>query len=82
MILLLFEIYSSYLYALLIQLPEFMHFGVNFEISSCVAISILFVVNSVQAIGAQVVEALQISPNIPQILQLKNCKKPFIFNYK
>ena len=43
--------FSSVGQAGLIQLPEFMHFGVNFEISSCVAISILFVVNSVQAIG-------------------------------
>lgn len=33
------------------QLPKFMHFGINFEISSIVAISILFVINSVQAIG-------------------------------
>lgn len=34
-----------------IQLPQFMHFGVEFEISSCVAIGILFAINSVQAIG-------------------------------
>ena len=33
------------------QLPQFMHFGVEFEISSCVAIGILFAINSVQAIG-------------------------------
>lgn len=33
------------------QLPKFMHFGVHFEISSCVAIGILFAINSIQAIG-------------------------------
>ncbi len=33
------------------QLPQIMHFGINFEISSCVAIGLLFVINSVQAIG-------------------------------
>lgn len=35
----------------IIQLPKFMHFGVEFEISSCVAIGILFAINSIQAIG-------------------------------
>ena len=33
------------------QLPRFMHFGVEFEISSCVAIGILFAINAIQAIG-------------------------------
>ncbi len=33
------------------QLPKFMYFGVHFEISSCVAIGILFAINSIQAIG-------------------------------
>lgn len=33
------------------QLPKLMHFGVKFEASSCVAIGILFAINSVQAIG-------------------------------
>lgn len=33
------------------QLPTFMHFGIEFEISSCVAIAILFAINSIQAIG-------------------------------
>lgn len=35
----------------IIQLPKFMHFGVEFEISSCVAVGILFAINSIQAIG-------------------------------
>lgn len=33
------------------QLPQFLHFGMEFEISSCVAIGILFAINSIQAIG-------------------------------
>lgn len=33
------------------QLPSVMHFGVKVEISSCVAIGILFAINSIQAIG-------------------------------
>ena len=33
------------------QLPHIIHFGINFEISACVAIGLLFVINSVQAIG-------------------------------
>jgi len=35
----------------MIQMPKFMHFGVEFEISSCVSIGILFAINSIQAIG-------------------------------
>ena len=33
------------------QLPSLMHFGINFEVSSCVAIGLLFAINSIQAIG-------------------------------
>jgi len=33
------------------QLPQFMHFGIHFEISACVALGLLFAINSVQAIG-------------------------------
>lgn len=33
------------------QLPRFMHFGVHFEPSACVALSILFAINAIQAIG-------------------------------
>ncbi len=33
------------------QLPKFMHFGINFEVSACFAIGILFAINAVQAIG-------------------------------
>ena len=37
--------------AALVQIPSPMHFGVEFEISSCAAIGILFAINSIQAIG-------------------------------
>lgn len=37
--------------AALFQLPIPMHFGMKFEISSCVAIGLLFAINSIQAIG-------------------------------
>lgn len=33
------------------QLPQLMHFGIEFEVSSCVAIGILFAINAIQAIG-------------------------------
>lgn len=33
------------------QLPEIMHFGLDFPPSACVALGVLFVVNSIQAIG-------------------------------
>ena len=35
----------------LMQIPIPMHFGIKFEISSCVAIGLLFAINSIQAIG-------------------------------
>lgn len=37
--------------AAVFQLPLLGHFGINFEISSCVAIGLLFAINSIQAIG-------------------------------
>ncbi len=43
--------FSNVAEAGLVQLPHIMHFGINFEISACVAIGLLFVINSVQAIG-------------------------------
>lgn len=33
------------------QLPKFMHFGVEFRIDACIALGLLFVINSIQAIG-------------------------------
>lgn len=35
----------------LIQMPKLLHFGVVFEPSACIAIGLLFAINSVQAIG-------------------------------
>ena len=34
-----------------IQLPQFMHFGVEFRPDACIALGLLFVINSIQAIG-------------------------------
>lgn len=33
------------------QLPKLMHFGIRFDLSACVAIGLLYAVNSIQAIG-------------------------------
>lgn len=33
------------------QTPSFMHFGIGFEPSSCVALGLLFAINAIQAIG-------------------------------
>lgn len=43
--------FSSVASASVFQFPQVMHFGINFEVSSCVAIGLLFAINSVQAIG-------------------------------
>ena len=33
------------------SLPQFMHFGIKFEFSACIALALLFVINAIQAIG-------------------------------
>lgn len=43
--------FSAISQASVFQLPVPLHFGVKFEISSCVAIGLLFAINSIQAIG-------------------------------
>ncbi|POP30548.1 uracil permease [Lactonifactor longoviformis] len=43
--------FASVAEAGIVQMPKLMHFGINFEISSCVAIGLLFGINSIQAIG-------------------------------
>lgn len=43
--------FSSVVNASSFSLPEPLHFGVKFDIASCVAIGLLFAINSVQAIG-------------------------------
>ena len=34
------------------SLPQFMHFGIKFEFSACIALALLFAINAIQAIGA------------------------------
>ena len=43
--------FSSVASAAFFQLPRPLHFGIEFEPSSCVAIGVLFAINSIQAIG-------------------------------
>lgn len=43
--------FSSVASAGYFQLPQFMHFGIRFDISACVALGLLFAINSIQAIG-------------------------------
>lgn len=43
--------FSNVAQAGVFQFPEVMHFGIKFEPSACVALGLLFVINSVQAIG-------------------------------
>ncbi len=43
--------FSSVGEAGMFQLPQVMHFGIEFEASACVALGLLFVINSIQAIG-------------------------------
>ena len=51
---------------------QFMHFGVEFEISSCVAISILFAINSVQAIGDYSATTIGSMNRTPKDRELQN----------
>lgn len=43
--------FSAIVSASWFQLPQPMHFGIAFEPSSCIAIGVLFAINSIQAIG-------------------------------
>ena len=43
--------FSNVAQAGVFQLPQVLHFGVTFEPSACIALGLLFVINSVQAIG-------------------------------
>ena len=54
----------------LVQMPGLMHFGVEFEVSSCVAIGILFAINAIQAIGdfsATTMGGLDRQPTNPEL---------------
>lgn len=54
------------------QLPQLMHFGVNFEISSCVAIGLLFAINSIQAIGDYSATTIGSMDRTPKDEELQN----------
>ena len=54
------------------QLPQFMHFGIHFEISACVAIGLLFAINSVQAIGDYSATTIGSMDRTPKDSELKN----------
>lgn len=56
----------------LFQIPKFMHFGVEFEISSCVAIGLLFAINSVQAIGDYSATTIGAMNRTPKDQELQN----------
>lgn len=43
--------FSSIAQASVFQLPQPFHFGITFEASSCIALGLLFAINSIQAIG-------------------------------
>lgn len=63
---------SSVGQASMVQLPQFMHFGIEFEISSCVAIGILFAINSVQAIGDYSATTIGSMNRTPKDTELQN----------
>lgn len=54
------------------QAPRLMHFGVEFEISSCVAMGILFAINSIQAIGDYSATTIGAMNRTPEDRELQN----------
>ena len=63
---------SSVGQAKMFQLPQFMHFGIHFEISACVAIGLLFAINSVQAIGDYSATTIGAMDRVPEDRELQN----------
>ena len=63
---------SSVGQAKMFQLPQFMHFGIHFEISACVAIGLLFAINSVQAIGDYSATTIGAMNRTPKDQELQN----------
>ena len=55
------------------QLPSLMHFGIKFEPSSCVAIGILFAINSIQAIGDYSATTIGAMDRTPKDFQRCRC---------
>lgn len=64
--------FSSIGEAGLIQFPRFLHFGIHFEISACVAIGILFAINSIQAIGDYSATTIGAMDRTPKDEELQN----------
>ena len=64
--------FSSVGEAKVFQLPQFMHFGIHFEISACVAIGLLFAINSVQAIGDYSATTIGAMDRVPENRELQN----------
>ena len=63
---------SSVGQAKMFQIPQFMHFGIHFEISACVAIGLLFAINSVQAIGDYSATTIGAMDRVPEDRELQN----------
>ena len=64
--------FSSIGQAGLLQVPQFNHFGIQFEPSSCVAIGILFAINSIQAIGDYSATTIGAMNREPEDSELQN----------
>lgn len=64
--------FSSVGEAGLIQFPRILHFGIHFEISACVAIGILFAINSIQAIGDYSATTIGAMERTPKDEELQN----------
>ena len=63
---------SSVGQAKMFQFPQFMHFGIHFKISACVAIGLLFAINSVQAIGDYSATTIGAMDREPEDRELQN----------
>ena len=63
---------SSVGQAKMFQLPQFMHFGIHFEISACVAIGLLFAIISVLAIGDYSATTIGAMDRVPEDRELQN----------
>lgn len=64
--------FQSVAEARIFQAPQLMHFGVEFEISSCVAMGLLFAINSIQAIGDYSATTIGAMNRTPKDKELQN----------
>lgn len=58
--------------ASVVQIPSPLHFGITFEPSSCVAIAVLFAINSIQAIGDYSATTMGAMERQPEDRELQN----------